>query len=242
MRYLLVVGFACDVYRREPRARIFVGDKLIDEFLVSHEKDKLTNTQKKWKNNNINNLQPVSYIDYINEEIKTFPTLRFYEIDLDNTQSQVELRIDIKNSDSNYTNGFMTASTLLKLQVCHFFPLNKKLISRLVKFRKKNYINKNYAWYVSNRNKIFRLLDNGVMQWYSNKKEIKTDLSKDNFYKIGGHYSIGVDGYFSGNLIKKYGFFVSKMLRPYRYNLFGTPTIDYFLNKYEQHANQRNTD
>ena len=52
MRYLLVVGFACDVYRREPRARIFVGDKLIDEFLVSHEKDKLTNTQKKWKNNN----------------------------------------------------------------------------------------------------------------------------------------------------------------------------------------------
>ena len=31
MKYLLVVGFHCDVYRREPRARLFFNDKLIDE-------------------------------------------------------------------------------------------------------------------------------------------------------------------------------------------------------------------
>ena len=36
MKYLLVVGFSCDVYRREPRARIFVGDRLVDEFCIKH--------------------------------------------------------------------------------------------------------------------------------------------------------------------------------------------------------------
>ena len=44
MKYLLVVGFACDVYRQEPRARIFVDNKLIDEFNIQHHE---SNFQKK---------------------------------------------------------------------------------------------------------------------------------------------------------------------------------------------------
>ena len=39
MKYLLVVGFACDIYRQEPRARIFIRDKLIDEFYILPHKD-----------------------------------------------------------------------------------------------------------------------------------------------------------------------------------------------------------
>ena len=36
MRYLLVVGFNCKVYRREPQARLFFNEKLIDEFNIKH--------------------------------------------------------------------------------------------------------------------------------------------------------------------------------------------------------------
>ena len=67
MRYLLVVGFACEVYRREPRARIFVGDKLIDEFTISHSTDNLFTLKKK----NIDS----SYPKYILNNIKKFQDL-----------------------------------------------------------------------------------------------------------------------------------------------------------------------
>ena len=41
MKYLLVVGFHCDVYRREPRARLFFNDKLIDEFNIKVDKGEI---------------------------------------------------------------------------------------------------------------------------------------------------------------------------------------------------------
>ena len=41
MKYLLVLGFCCDVYRKKPRARIFVDDKLINEFDIPHQKNNL---------------------------------------------------------------------------------------------------------------------------------------------------------------------------------------------------------
>ena len=47
MRYLLVVGFACEIYRREPRARLFFNNNLIDEFYIKHHKDTHTTAIKK---------------------------------------------------------------------------------------------------------------------------------------------------------------------------------------------------
>jgi hypothetical protein len=231
MRYLLVVGFACDIYKKEPQARIFLNNRLLDEFQILYYKDTLGTTMKKfWENTHV--LQPVLLNEIHALQKKNFPPLRFYEIDIDNNLDQIELRVEIKNSDNNYTNGFMTSSTLLKLQLCYFFPLNQKLLLRLVKFRKKNFVNKNYAWYASNQNIIFKLSDNGI-QWHNNEKEIKIFSLKDSVSNIGG------DGYFSCTLVKKYGIFISKLIQPYRYNLFGTPIIDYLIDKYKQHANQR---
>jgi hypothetical protein len=127
MKYLLVVGFACEVYRQEPRARIFVGDKLIDEFYILHHKDALTPALENF-HQNLYTLQTFSRIEGNNIKINNFPPLRFYEIEIDATLDQTELRIEIKNIDSNNTNGFITKSTLIKLQVCFFFPLHQKLL------------------------------------------------------------------------------------------------------------------
>jgi len=236
MKYLLVVGFACDIYRQEPRARIFVGDKLIDEFHIPHHKDTLSTVVKEFQQNK-HILQPFFFNEFVNIRTKNFPPLRFYEIDIEQTQNQLELRIDINNNDSNYNNGFITKSTLLQLQVCHFFPLDKELLSRLVKIRKKNFINENYAWFWNNRNTIFNLSVNGI-EWRGENTQTfdTTNLNKFNLHAIGGN------GHFYCKLVKKYGIFISKLCRSYRYDFFRTLLIDYFINKYKQHENKRNID
>ena len=225
MKYLVVVGFNCEKYRKEPRARIFVGDKLIDEFYIPYHKDTLPTAMKNfWQNKHI--LQPFSYSESTNMYIKNFSSLRFYEVSMDMTLNQVELRIEIKNSDSNNVNGFMSKSTLINLQVCYFFPLHQKLLLRLKEIKNKNSLTQNYAWYRSDINHIFNFVSNvNYMIWKGDNKQIFTP-----------NFRIGGNGYFSCLLVKKYGIFITKNNKPYRYN-FNPLIINYFIDKYHQHAN-----
>jgi hypothetical protein len=235
MKYLLVVGFTCDIYRQEPRARIFIGDKLIDEFYIPNYKDTLDAAMKEfWQNKHI--LQPLSEIEWANIQIKNFPSLRFYEVELNTTPNKMKLCIEIKNSDNNYTNGFTTNSTLIQLKVCSFFPLHEKLLSRLKKIKNKNRSTQNYAWYHLGKNRIFDLILNSLSWQRKNGKIIESiDIGSLNLYNVGG------DGVFTCELVKKYQILISKTKKSYRYN-FNSFFIDYFINKYKQHANQRNTD
>lgn len=234
MKYLLVVGFACKVYKKEPRARIFIGGKLIDEFYISHSKRGLA-TRNFWQN--LHMLQPYPNIELLNMQTNSFPPLRFYEIDIDQSKDQLKLHIDIDNDDSNYTNSFITESTLLQLQIFYFFPLNKELLSRLSKIVIKNRTSKNYAYIQCGKNIIFNLVTKGL-NWYGKDPEFDQQFDK-NLYK--DRVSIGGSGYFTFDLVKKYGIFISKLSKSYRYNFYPA-LIGYFLNKYEQHENQRNTD
>lgn len=239
MRYLLVVGFVCDVYRREPRARIIVDDKLIDEFYITHCKDSLTPFYKNMNQNN-HILQPVYWYESAKRQIKHFPSLRFYEIEIDQQQDKLKLCIDIDNNDSNCTNGFITKSTLLQLRVFYFFPLNKKLLSRLIKIREKNKTSKNFAWYNMKAN-IFDL----SYHWKWVEKNKKNDiyshfrwLDNERSYTIPHTDNIGGSGSFLCEMNKKYGILIPKIKKSYRYDL-SMIFINYILDKYKQHANQR---
>ena len=234
MKYLLVLGFACDVYRQKPRARIFIGNKLIDEFYIPCHKDTLNPAMENfWKNKH--RLEPFSQSEWTNINIKNFPPLRFYLVKIDPTLDRTELRIEIENSDSNNTNGFITKSTLLTLTVCCFFPLHKKLLLRLNEIKNKNRLIQNYAWYRSSKNWIFNLIMNGL-HW----QEKNVQIFNSNRYNLSA-YSLGGDGVFTCELVKKYQILINKIKKSNRY-IFDNILIDYFLNKYEQHENQRNTD
>jgi hypothetical protein len=225
MRYLLVVGFACEVYRKEPRARIFVGDKLIDEFYIPPHKDTLTdNAKRKF----LQQLQPFSTKEHTNTRTKNLPTLKFYEIEIEQNYNRLKLRIDIENDDSNSTNGFITKSTLLQLQPLYFFPYNKKFLSFLDKIKIKNRIGKNYAWYRRRKNIFFEIFRNTV--WHGKNKQV---IIIDESCNIGG------SGYFHCELVKKYGVFVSQSIKSNRYEL-NYSLLNYFCDKYEQYANQGN--
>jgi hypothetical protein len=234
MKYLLVLGFACDVYKQEPRARIFVGDRFVDEFSISNYSDTLIATRNNFLDRFWKTLRPHQEIEGINQEIEILPPLKFYEIELSEILDTLEVRIEIKNNDSNYTNGFITNSTLIKLQACHFFPLNINLIEKLNKIKNKNRFTENYAWYKSRKSLIFDFSRDG-MQWQGKNGQIVAGAQ----LQVSG---IGGDGMFKCKLEKKYGIFI-KSARGYSYRFnFSYPLIHYFLNKYIQHANQRNTD
>jgi hypothetical protein len=232
MKYLLVLGFACDVYRKEPHTRIFFGDKFIDEFHIKNFKDNLLTARENFLAGK-HVLQPYSSADYLDNISKNLPPIRFYEIDLDQIKNQDELRIEIKNADSNYNNGFMTCSTVVKLQTCYFFPLDKKLICRLADISKKKIFKQNYAQCRKQKRGCFDLTQR-ALKWHG---ENGTTLdSKDTVLK---HYKIGGNGYFSCKFIKKYEIFIPEVCKSYSLNLF-TIWIDYFIHKYEQYAHKRN--
>lgn len=233
MRYLLVVGFACEIYKHKPRARIFVGDQLIDEFNIQNHKDNLCEA-KKFFFQSKHLLQSFSFIELHKIVFKNLPSLRFYEIKIDKTLDQLKIKIDIKNSDSNYNNGFMSNSTLLSLQVCYFFPLDKILLLKLNEIKNKKCLTQNYAWYRAMESRLFDLADKG-MQWNGKNGQIINTSTKF----LLSECKIGGDGIFVCNLVKKYGILVSKIAKSYRYNFFML-LINSFLDKYQQYENQRN--
>lgn len=228
MRYLLVVGFACNVYQREPLARIFVGDRLVDEFVIQHHIDTFT-AREEFFFKNKHSLQPFPQHEISNMCIETFPPLQMYELEMYDDLYQVKLRIEIENEDSNYSNGFMTASTLIQLQVCHFFPMDQTLIGRLRAIMTKNRFTENYAWYRSTKSSIFDLARAGIC-WHGKNGE--------KIYNNTQGYNIGGSGNFVCGLEKKYGIFIPKLACPHRYNLPNVEIMNFLHNKYTQYAHQ----
>jgi len=241
MKYLLAVGFFCNVYRKEPRARIFVGDQLIDEFNIQHQPENkdLPNPHKK----TTHPLQPVSINTYKEYIKKSLPPLRFYELEIDDQLKQNNIRIDIDNNDNNYTNGFMSRSTLLQFRIIALLPADKNIHSWFYKRMFDRMFTYRYPWYWKKRiNDFFgtdyHVLHNNIKWIYSDNEEINGDITTIKNCNIGGSGSLYC------NIIKKYGiliFQLSEIKKSYLYRTYHY-FAEHIYNKYEQHANQRNTD
>jgi hypothetical protein len=228
MRYLLAVGFCCDVFRKEPRTRIFIDDHLIDEFDVkNYQITRVINDVELYKK-----LQP-SPLEYSNIEIDMVQSLlKFYEIELNEKQEKLNLCIHVDNDDSNFNNGFMNRSTLLRLACFYIVPLNKKISIKLIKIFKKKITKKTYAWYRRRHSGMYNLLP--YTTWYGKNNQKYSDLKKTRF-------NIGGSGYFSCDLIKKYKIFMPTIYKPYRFSINQT-LYNYIFDKYKQYADQRSTD
>lgn len=231
MKYLLVVGFHCAVYRKEPRARLFFNDQLIDEFNIKHkvENKDVINPLVNLKHQ----LEPCE--DWLYNEYwkNNLPPLRFYDIDVDDQVQQVSVKIDIDNDDNNYTNGFTTKFTNLRLSALSLLPMDRKIFEWFrLKACEQKFTTEKYSWHrKTKQNRFFHLLDS--VSW--------TGKNGQKFNNID--FDIGGSGNFYCELIKKYTILLGKLKCPeyaYIYNL------NYLVNKilydkYEQHENQRNS-
>lgn len=208
MKYLLLVEFLCEIYRREPKVRIFLNDQLLDEYNIQ-------------QNNGINHDENLSYTKTLeNLEEYGIKNPKILELNFETVPAEVTLRIEICNDDNNNTNGFMTRYTQIKLKHFYLLPLHEELLLRLKKIRHSKMCSEKYPWWVSHAYDIMDL--RGHTSWKDNVN------TKE---KISG-VSLGRSGTFLCKLRKKYGFLLPEKISPtYIFNYDPIFLALHFINK-----------
>jgi len=173
MKQVIFLNFYCQIYKKAPTARIYVGNTLIDEIEIPEHVDKTfeekLNKKHIFKNEfdsyfgrffsielssildpvyNKKKLNPISmnsFEEYCNIEEKiTYPKTFVYVVDDEILKTAGgNVSIEIKNNDSNYNNGFMTKSTLLN--IAGFYVIPEIFVNNAIKItqRHENFWGKN---------------------------------------------------------------------------------------------------
>ena len=239
MKYLLVVGFSCNVYQREPRARLYFNNQLIDEFFIQRhaENKNFINPYKNIKHT-VESIPRQKQIEYYQ---KSLPFLRFYELNINRELRQANIKIDIDNNDNNYTNGFISRNTLLQGRVLSLLPLDKGIHDWFVHqllYKRNSY---RYPWFHKSKiNEFFNLIPSAEWQGNNGQKIIHTGSGSQYFDPL----NIGGSGSLHCALIKKYGLLMPILSIPDKSYVYRIQTLinNIIYDKYKQYANQRNTD
>ena len=137
----------------------------------------------------------------IDECLSTIPNLKFYQINLRTFPPNISLQLKVKNSDSNYNNGFMTKSTLLTLHTFFFAPIeNHEFALRMLKEK---------YWEVhktgsSNSMGKYNLIPYTV--WKNNQGDIVKDIFQT---------TLGDSGTFYCDMLKTFQHFEPTLLHKY---------------------------
>ena len=230
MRQLLMLGFYCEVYRREPLCRVYVNDVLLDEFNISQ----CNQVQAKK-----NHLDPREGHKQIKNFINNTPFLKYIEFD-DADADALDVVLKIQNDDNNYANGFMSKYTYIVLS--HIYLISKKVLENIdnitnnFKFSQKNWSKYNpniIDYYAHNRPKI---IENFVWHATCNFTGIQPK-------EYLGEFRIGLSGYYQLKLEKKLGFWcIGKSCCKGKWLKGFDSEVKYYYDKYRQYENTRNTD
>ena len=90
---ILVLGFNCLIYKKEPKVRMYFDTLFVDEVNI-----KLSNN------------------------FEETPNLYFYQLRIPTNLTKSYVKLIVDNDDSNHNNSFMTKSTLLKLHTFYLIP------------------------------------------------------------------------------------------------------------------------
>jgi hypothetical protein len=139
MQYVLGVGFIVEKYKKNPNVRIFLDDLLIDEYEIDqHETARLlTSNSFCWRLLNWEKDPPSGYVARIKKEGDKFmhrkrlpgdPPIpkhfKFFIINSSVLRGKSKISLEIDNNDSNYTNGFMSRSTIIDARNIFLIPID----------------------------------------------------------------------------------------------------------------------
>lgn len=123
MKYTLVIGFEFKKYRKPADITIHVNNRFVDCFDLQSSygtlQDVATLLETKW----YNELNKTSWLDTKNnywEGVKIPKFVKVYHIDEEHLGGL--LTIDVKNSNSDATNGFIKHSSLIRIPLMALFP------------------------------------------------------------------------------------------------------------------------
>lgn len=221
MECVLIISLSCEVFKKNPIARVFLGDTFLDEFDIRQINAYEDNTPKTF------------YWVMIPEVNAVLHNIREYHVDL--PFKDTELSIEIYNDDNNFSNGFMTKYTKVFLNYVYIFP--KKLLKhhhRLGKnwrFNKISYDNlRSFKKHFKKRAYLFSNMIPGVKF-----------VSKKNVHEQIRDLSLGESGVYKLRLYKKHGILWSNKVNGY-VRCKHCDVFNFFINKYLQDENQRSGD
>ena len=242
MRQLLMLGFYCEVYRREPLCRVYVNDVLVDEFNIPHAPRKNLDSNIDM---NIDVLNPtntkINHYPNFFRLISNNPFLKYIEFD-DLDSKTLDVRIEVDNDDNNYSNGFISQCTLVMLS--YIFLSSKKVLDRLGDIENKWKFN-HKSYHINHKNKI-----DSYAFYFRQRTSIFMNFADDmklNFGKVSegmpSEQWLGKTGHFSLALKKKLVFWqLQTDLRKMRWKVGLSEAVRYLYDKYRQHEDPRSID
>jgi len=150
MRYVLILGIIYDYYKQPATINIRANDCVISQ--ITLDKSTRRTTIKKIRNHvTADNLASVDkwihervheeYVAQFKENVDGYDLpLLFKTFEIDEKHLVGDITFEIKNSNSNYTNGFMTKSSTLQFPIISLLPKyfiennHKKLVQVLDRF------------------------------------------------------------------------------------------------------------
>lgn len=272
MSYVLCLGFSSFQYKKKPTVQLYIDDIFLYEFEINaFDRAKQFESNKELNNKLHRKVKTLSFFynkDYTHY-LKTLDPLKnwnsftkmlkydqdvfnkeidwhFFTIDDNVILKSKQLKINISSEDSNYTNGFMTLSTIYSLKLAYLMPeemfsdpkkyfkkydrevkqynRNQKTPIDVCKFYKKDILKTESKPY-------FTLIDKEHVNAF-NEDGTKIEYPENNFGTVwfGGNKNIQCD--LNNNTLKINSTCVEK-------DLFAYDLAYAICNKYKQHENQR---
>ena len=255
MNHILCLGFNTQKYRYDPFVRISINGRFLDEFEVDAGQVEGTQDSKGWDKDRLlfskkyfeikkrdyrgreTEWTKDSYKDAINSKIK----LKFYELPYSVLRNKVNLQIDVKNEDNNYTNGFMTKSTYLYFSACFLLP--KIYFRDLHKFwdnLKRDYsFSRHNRKYFKDTLRIRKYYKRRLLICYNHTENVRW-LDSNNKETKGEVGWVGGNGTYNIELYKKHGLWTSYYPVPIGYPKLGEWELAKALSdKYLKYENKR---
>jgi len=136
MKYILVIGIEYKFFKKPADVTIHIDDKLIDTFQLTRDYPCTTNIlpqiESKWFEKDVNS-KWIEHEDWMGRWLGIPSLFKVYEIDDSDIKGKME--IGVENNNSDYTNGFMKNSSVMKFPIVALFKkeLVKNRGQRLMK-------------------------------------------------------------------------------------------------------------
>lgn len=199
MKYILVLGIEYKKYKKPAGISLFIGEKFIDRFELHQDYSTATNMSSHLEPYWFDTLYKSHWLIKHRGLRKWQDMPQFFKIyEIDGDYIKGMLKLQVENSNSNYTNGFIKNSSVMKFTVVSFFPkpfaVNKaekltKICAKLddayrVRFHKNHldtHMHERWQW---------PTVDSFYVKRYDEKFE-KSGI-KDYTFWIGGDFTIEI--------------------------------------------------
>jgi hypothetical protein len=184
MKYFLVLGIEYKKYKKPAYITIHVGEKFIDTFQLDRDflstTDVISQIESKWYEN-YGRPQYFTRPDWVNtwKRHKLPRLFKVYELDDNDLEGKISISVD--NSNSDFTNGFIKNSSLIKLAIPALVKKDsvanrgEKIVDDLIKL---DWRTSNKRWPVADSFKIIR-----------EKNSYEPPVQGDRWWWIGGSFT-----------------------------------------------------